>query len=110
MSADGVLTRVTFHENYPGGTPAFWSKLVRRSLLESRSIAMGKPQEIELGGGSKAVILAGQKMMGKKTNGYMVAVVTTKNYVHCYEAWGPVDGFEADRAKLLESIKTLSPR
>jgi len=110
MSADGVLVKLKRYKNYKGGNLAFWSKLVRRSLLESRAIIMEQPQQIELSNGSKAVVLAGQKMMGKKTHGYLVAVVSTKNYVHSYEAWGPADGFKSDRDKLIKSIKTLSPR
>jgi len=110
MSADGVLVKLKRYENYKGGNLTFWSKLVRRGLLESRAISLNEPRSIELAKGTKAVLLWGVKMLGKKKHGYMVAVVSTKHYVHCYEAWGPVEAQQADQAKLIESIKTLSAR
>lgn len=107
LSADGVLLKVHSHANYQGGDLPFWTKLVRRTLLESRAITLDRSDQIALSNGSNAALFTGSRQIGGKMHGYLVAIHTTRGQVCVYEAWGPDKSFRADLDKIKASIKTL---
>lgn len=107
LSADGVLIKVHRHENYEGGNLAFWSKLVQRSLVESRAITIDLQAEITLDNGRQAMLCIGRKKIADQMHGYLAAVAPRRNTVYVYEAWGLQSVFSADRQKIETSIKTM---
>jgi len=110
MSGDGVLILAGRHENFSGGTKDFWTPFVHRALVAGHAFALnGEPQEIKLKSGYEAVCLTASKTFGVKRYGYILALVTLKNYVYTFEAWGEEGPFEGQKAKLMEAIESLRP-
>ncbi len=107
MSADGVQLKAAEHDNYKGGDLAFWAKLVRRSLTDSRALVLDKDQALQTREGRDCVVLSGRKEIGGKAQGYFVALVAIEKHVYAFEAWGEAAAFDAERAKLLESVRSL---
>jgi hypothetical protein len=108
LSADQVQIHLQLHKNFEGGNLTFWTKLARRSLREGKTLLLDKNDTpTKLAGNAEAMIVSGKKKIGAKTFGYMVGLVRTKDHVYSYEAWGPVEAFDADREKIIASFKTL---
>ncbi len=110
MSADGVLLRLQRHGNYEGGKAEFWSRLIRRVLVERRAFALRPEAKLRLQTGAEARVQAGSKEIGGKDYGYLIAVVAEKHYVYTFEAWGPRAGLTADRKKIEEAVRSLRIR
>jgi hypothetical protein len=110
MSGNGVLILASRHENYYGGTREFWTPYVRRALVAGRVFAMkDEPQEIQLRNGRSAVCLVGSKSIGPKRYGYLLALIALKDYVYTFESWGEEEAFQAQKAKLMETVESLRP-
>ncbi|MFH1022577.1 MAG: DUF4349 domain-containing protein [Planctomycetota bacterium] len=108
MSADGVFIRVEKHENYEGGSLEFWFRLIRRTLVERKAIAIQKEEPLlKIAAGADARMLTGAKEIGQQGFGYLVSVAADKKFVYTFEAWGPKDNFAADLKKLTESAGSL---
>jgi len=107
MSAEGIIVRVTRHENFAGGDLAFWAPMIRKVLASQESINVKEMQEVELGTGLDARVLVGSKPIHGKTYGYMLGIAVEGRHVHIFEAWGPAKAFDTDREKLEKSFKSL---
>jgi len=110
MSADGVLVRVERRDNCEGGKAEFWAKLIRRTLVERRALAVGDAATLKLKSGAEARLLVGSKEVGGKETGYLLAVAADRKSVYTVEAWGPREAFVADRAKIDKAIQSLRVR
>ena len=107
MSADRVMIRLHRHPNFAGGDLAFWAALVRRTLVEQRTIAVKDPTDVRLRTGVAARLLAGTREIGGKPYGYLVAVIARRCHVYAFEAWGPLDAFTRDQSKLEGAIRSI---
>ena len=107
MSADGVVIYQYKEKNYKGGDIEFWSSLVKRELVEQKTIYITKQDEIKLNNKKDAVIFAGTKQLGSKQYGYLAAIAPKKDNIYIFEAWGPLDEFEKDESKLEKAIKSM---
>ena len=90
-----------------GGDLDFWKRIVRRSLSDQKVIDVTKVEDVTLANGKKAAVIAGTRKLGHQTFGYMVAVGCVRDRVYAYEAWGLVPALEAEKEKLLKSIRSL---
>ena len=107
MSGNEVYIKAHRHENYKGGDLAFWSTLARRALLESRCIALEKESDVTLRTKAVAHLFTGTRQIAGKPYGYLLALVSNKRKVYAFEAWGPTDAFNKDRAALDDAIKSM---
>ena len=107
LSGNEIYIKAHRHENYEGGDLGFWSTLARRSLLESRCIALEKESDVTLRTKAVAHLFAGTREIAGKPYGYLLALVSNKRKVYAFEAWGPADAFNKDRAALEAAIKSL---
>jgi len=107
MSADGVLVRAERRENCEGGKTEFWARLIRRVLLERRTVPVKDQAALKLKTGAEARVLSGGKEVGGKDTGYLLAVAADKKWVYTLEAWGPRERLEADRAKIEKAVQSL---
>jgi hypothetical protein len=96
MDADGLRLRVLRRQNVDKASVAFWSALLRRSLIEERSLAVTDET------GQDLYILRGTRDVGGKTLGYMLALKRNDRRVVVFEAWGP----RALMDQKLESLRT----
>ncbi len=109
LSANGVLLKVTKQKNYEGGTLDFWGTLVRRTLVETRAIAVTDEQSFTTAGGTPGKLFVGEKSIGNKPHRYMAAIVPVERSVYVYEAWGPRDALNDVKDRITESMRSLRP-
>lgn len=109
MAADGVLIKVHRHRNYDGGNLTFWSTLARRTLVESRSIAVDHGHAFELADGTPAMRYQGRRQIGGQTQRYMVILAVTSKRVFVYEAWGEAETLGKVRDAVLASAESIRP-
>jgi hypothetical protein len=107
MSADGVMIHMHKEKNYKGGDVDFWSSLVRRVLVEQKTIHITKQPELKLKNKKDAILFVGNKQVGSKQYGYLAAIAPTKNDIYIFEAWGPLQEFEKDENKLEKAVMSL---
>ena len=107
MSAEGVIVRAERRDNHEGGTAEFWTKLIRRVLVERRTIPVREEAAVKLKTGAEARMLAGGKQVAGKDLGYLLAVAADRKSVYTLEAWGPREALVADRAKIEKAVQSL---
>jgi hypothetical protein len=107
MSADGVVIYQYKEKNYKGGDMDFWSSLVKRELVEQKTIHITKQDEIKLKNKKDAILFVGTKQLGLKQYGYLAAIAPTKKNIYIFESWGPLDEFEKDESKLEKAVKSM---
>jgi hypothetical protein len=107
MSADNVMIVLRKQKNYKGGDVAFWSKVVRRVLVEEKVVNIKDETAVKVKAGAEGKILAGSKRIGSESFGYLVGLATNDKEVYVFEAWGPIDPFQADRQKIEAAFKTV---
>jgi hypothetical protein len=83
MDAEGLRLRVLRRENVDKASLAFWSALVRRALVEGRSLAVTAEEA-----GADFYTLRGTRDVGGKTLGYLLALKRSDRRVVVFEAWG----------------------
>ncbi len=110
MSADGVVIYQYKEKNYKGGDIEFWSSLVRRELVERKTIHITKQDEMKLKNKKGAVLFVGTKQIGTRQYGYLAAIAPTKDNIYVFEAWGPLDKFDQDESKLEKAVMSLKMR
>jgi hypothetical protein len=109
LSANGVLLKVTKQQNYEGGDLDFWSTLVRRTLVETRAIAVTGEQALMAAGGTAGQLYVGQKTIGKQSHSYLVGIFSVSRSVYVYEAWGPAAAVEEVKDDIIASMQSLRP-
>ena len=107
LSAEGLLIKVSRHDNVAGGDLSFWTALIRRSLLENRGIKVNDIREVELRDGGLSTIVAGVRGIDDRAYRYMVATAVSGNKVFTYEAWGKASDVAEKLSDLEASIKTI---
>lgn len=110
MSGNGVMLLVRRQENFEGGTPVFWTQIIRRWLVSNRVIALSAVKDVTLMTGAKGTEFVGTKDVGRKTFQYVLVIVVDRKYIHTVECWGPVEEMAKERATVDESVKTLKVR
>ena len=103
MDADGVRLKVQKHANYDKGVLAFWTKLARKALVESRALAVGEERDL----GDDRALLAGTREVAGKTYGYLLVLARTRDFVYTFEAWGPEAEFGRRKEALVRSALSL---
>ena len=107
MSAEGIIISQYKERNYKGGDIEFWSSLVRRELVEQKSIHLTQEDEIKLNNKKDAFLFVGTKQVGSKQYGYLAAISPKKDNVYVFEAWGPLDDFQKDESKLKKAVMSM---
>lgn len=102
MDAGGLLIRVQERDNMDKAALEFWSKLIRRQLVEGRALAI-TGEEMASGG----YVVTGTREVGGSAVGYMLAVKRTNSDVTIFEAWGPKAQFDQAVAALKKSALTI---
>ena len=107
VSADGVSLLVQKRDNYEGGSLDFWSRLVRRQLVEQRCVSIAAEKGLQLVTKVPANLFAGMKIIAGEEIGYAVGVAVNRSFVYVFEAWGPAAALEKDMEKIEESVQSL---
>ena len=84
MDAGELRLRVLRRDNIDKAPLSFWSTLVRKSLLEGRSLAISGEES-----GKNFYVLRGTRDVGGKTLGYLLGLKRSDRRVVAFEAWGP---------------------
>ena len=103
MDAGDLRLKVQRHDNFDEGKLDFWQALARRSLVETRALAVGEERVL----GPERALLRGTREVGGKKQGYLLVLLRTKRFVYTFEAWGPVERFDAAFAELEKSGLSL---
>jgi hypothetical protein len=103
MSADDLRLKVQEQENFDEGALAFWSQLARRSLVQSRGVAIAEEQDL----GEDRMLIRGTREVAGQPFGYLLVLARTKRSVYTFEAWGPKGAFDRRVTDLVESAKSL---
>ena len=89
MDAGDLRIKVQKHPNYDNADIKFWTRLARRALIESRSLAIsGESQAPEVGR------IAGTREVAGKLYEYRLTIRRVGKSIVTLEAWGPRDQFE----------------
>jgi hypothetical protein len=109
LSADGVRLKVQRQSNYDKGALGFWTKLARKSLVQSRSLAVSAERDLD----DHRAVIAGTRLVAGEQWGYVLVLTCTKEHlfgkdrVLTFEAWGPKPVFDAHFDELLASAQSL---
>lgn len=103
MNADGLRLKVREHDNFDEGALAFWSQLAKRSLVDTRALAVTSEQDL----GQDRMSLIGTREVGNQTYGYLLLLVRKEKHLYTFEAWGPQESFDRQLAALVKSAKSL---
>ncbi len=109
LSGDGIRLKLARHENIGQGDLSFWTRMLRRGLIESAAIAVGAPEELRLDNGAPARILSGRRRIGQTDYAYAVVLTRTDDHVYAFEAWGKAAAFPRSRDAIVNAAKTLRP-
>lgn len=105
MDAEGVRLRVLRQENVDRAPLSFWSALVRKSLVENRSLAVTREET-----GKDFYLLEGTREVGGKTLGYLLSLERSNTRVVVFETWGPRELVEQKREALRTSALSIDPK
>jgi hypothetical protein len=106
MDGNGLLVRVAGHDNVDKAPLAFWSKLVRKALVENRALSVDAEETTDNG---KVYFLRGRRDVGGKPVAYLLSLERSDKHVIVFEAWGPAALFEASAAALRTSAESVEP-
>jgi hypothetical protein len=90
MDASGLRLRVIRRGNVDKAPLSFWSPLVRKSLVEGRSLHVDAEES-----GENFYLLRGTRQVGGQPVGYVMVLKRNNGHVAVFEVWGPkklVDG------------------
>ena len=104
LSADGIHLKVRRHANHDRGALAFWRDLARERLVRSRAVAFTDERALD---GEEALLVGTREIAGQSL-GYLLVLKRTDRHVYSFEAWGPREAFDAHRAAIEASAKTLA--
>jgi len=110
MSGNGVMLLVRRQDNFEGGTPVFWTQIIRRWLVDNKVIALGSMAEVTLKNGAKGTEYVGTKEVGRKQYQYILVTLVDEDYIYTIECWGPAEEMAKEREVVEQSIKTLRVR
>lgn len=107
MSGNGVWLMVRRQDNFEDGTPAFWSQIIRRWLVENKVIALAATKDLTLASGANGTEFTGTKAVGRKEYQYMLVMVVNKANIHTVECWGPAEEMAKEREGIDKAIRTM---
>jgi hypothetical protein len=107
MDAGDLRLRVVRRRNVDKAGLAFWSRLARKTLVENRSLAV----TAEEGGadGDGFYLLRGTRDVGGKPVGYLLSIERGDRAVVVFEAWGPLESFDANLDAIRASALSADP-
>lgn len=105
MDAEGVRLRVIKWNNVDKAALPFWSKLVRKALVDGRSLSV-KNEET----GNDFYLVEGMRDVGGKPLGYLLSLKRSNGKVIAFEAWGPRDLVEQKNDALRTSALSIDPK
>lgn len=103
MNADGIRIKVQRQENFDKGMLSFWTKLARRSLVETRALAIEKEEVID----ANAAMIVGTRDVSGTAYSYLLVLTRNDRYLFTFEAWGAKAKLDALRAELEKSGRSL---
>jgi hypothetical protein len=106
MDGNGLLIRVRGSDNVDKAPLTFWSKLVRKSLVENRALSVDSEETID---GGKVYVLRGKRDVAGKAVAYLLSLERTDKHVIVFEAWGPEATFKESGAALRASAESVEP-
>jgi hypothetical protein len=102
MDARGLRLRVIRRDNVDKAPLSFWSPLVKKSLVEGRSLHVDAEESAD-----NFYLLRGTRQVGGQPVGYVMVLKRNPGHVAVFEAWGPKalvdERFEALRASGLSA-------
>lgn len=104
LSADGIHLKVRRHANHDSGPLGFWRDLARERLVRSRAVAFTDERALD----GEGALLVGTREIAGQSLGYLLVLKRTNRHVYSFEAWGPREAFDAHRAAIEASAKTLA--
>lgn len=105
MDAGSVRIKVQRHLNHDSADLSFWAKLARRTLVESRSLAVDLEDSV-----SGVARIGGTREIAGKQHKYLLVLRREQNGVTTFEAWGPVDEFNAQSDAIDASGNSIARR
>ncbi len=105
MDGDDLRIKVQRHDNFDKGALEFWQKLARRSLVESRALAVGEERLLA----PDKALLRGTREVAGEQYGYVLVLLRTGKRIYTFEAWGPKERFDAAYPALEASAQSLRP-
>ncbi len=105
MDGNGLLIRVRDQANVDKASVEFWSKLVRRSLVDGRSLSVDDERTVD----GKVYVLKGRRDVAGKPVGYMLSLERNDKRVVVFEAWGPLELFEKSEKALHDAALSVEP-
>ena len=107
MSGNGVMLLVMRQDNFEGGTPVFWTQIIRRWLVENKVIALNATKDVALLTGAKGTEFIGTKTVGRKEYQYMLVTVVDRNYIYTIECWGPAEEIAKEYEAVEQSVRAM---
>lgn len=104
MDAGGLRVRVLRRANVDKADLSFWFALARKSLVEGRSLAVASEEP-----GDDFHLLRGLRDVGGQPVGYLLSIERNSRSVVVFEAWGPLEQFDANLDALRQSALSIDP-
>lgn len=111
VNAVNTVIKLSWHDNYRGGNPEFYLKLLERNLFDSSGFRKTRA-EIGKAGGVPAAIASGERQLAKRPVAYEAVIMIhhgwlqTNEKVYVLEIWGkPEDVKAIDRKALFRNIR-----
>lgn len=112
MDAGDLRLRVVRRANVDKASLAFWSQLARKTLVEGRSLSVTSEKTGGDGGGGDEdfYLLRGTRAVGGKPLAYLLSIERSDRAVVVFEAWGPLEAFDANLDALRASALSIDPQ
>ncbi len=107
VSPEGVTLAYRTEENPKDGTPAFWAKAIKRTLVEQKGHQVKAEEDLTSTSGMSGVLLKCSKVRSGTQFDYWVAVYLAGSKLHVVEAGGKSADFHAYQAEILKSMRSL---
>jgi hypothetical protein len=104
MNADGLRLKVIRGRNVDKAPLAFWSTLVRKSLVEGRSLKVHDEET-----GKAFYLIRGTRQVGGRLVGYVLTLKRNDGHVAVFEAWGPKEHVDEQFETLRQSGLSVDP-
>lgn len=103
MNGESLRIKVVEHDNYDKGALAFWAKLARKALVQTRAVAITEERDL----GEDRALIRGEREVAGEPHGYLLVLARDKDDVFAFEAWGPSPEFDRRYAELVKSALSL---
>lgn len=107
VSPEGVTLAYRTQENPKDGTLAFWTKAIKRTLVEQKGHQFQAEEELTSTSGMSGILLKCSKLRSGTQFDYWVAVYLAGSKLHVVDAGGKTADFQAYQADILKSMRSL---